>query len=205
MNGMKKLLWATIALLVAACVFALILNITKNDLKNQISENSQKAKTSESVSAESEKNEQEYVFFTYSINLSRDKDINVGLIDSKGLKYELWLTGYDKLLSPEEALSKTLEKNKNNTGTEFLREKDMENLCELINNIDPKMEFTSEENGKGNGTFTLYGIVYKSGKPSLVKIYSSGDTEEIPIDGNAVIVQKYYKKKLNESEVSSIV
>ena len=204
MSGMKKLMFGTIALIIAAIVFALMLNITKNDLKKQISDNPGGNKSSAAASGQTNTVDQDYLFFTYNLNISLDANVSGCLIDNTGEKFNYTLTGNTTVLTPEEAFSKVLKKKDELSGTDFIKEKDISNLCEVLNLIDADMEFQTEENGTGNGISTLYGIVYSSGEPSLIKIYSTGDTIEDPTDGNAIVIQKFFRKKLNELELSSI-
>ncbi len=199
MDGMKKLISVTIAFIVAAGIFALVLNVTKNDLKKQIEENSG-AKQSSAAEKSIPEIDQDVLFFSYFQNLSYNADVKGYLIDNHGQKLDYVLTGNTKVLTAEEAFKKALSQKDKLKGTDFISGTDLSNLHEVVYLIDTKQEFFKEEIDEKNGTTTLYAVIYENNKPKLVKIYSTGDVVENPKDGNAVVVRKYFQKKLSQDE-----
>ena len=174
-----------------------MLNLTKSDLERQASEKAESTAASQSVDGEGVKADQEFLFFSYNLNLSVSADVSGFLIDNQGRKIEYTLARNTKEVLPSEAFDLVVQKKDELKADEYISESDMGNLAEVLGYVDPKAEFNKEENGRDLGVTTLYGIVYESGKPKLVKIYSEGNVLENPKDPNAQVIQKYFVKKIN--------
>ncbi len=198
MDGMKKLILTTVAIIIAVSVFALMLNFTKNDIQNQVNENQNKPQSS--VEKSTVDIGQDYLFFSYFKNMSYNADVKGFLIDKDGKKYDYALLMNSKEVMPEEALKKAIEKKKNLQGKDFISSGDMDSLYRVISEINTEAEFKSEDNTKDQGTTTIYALKYKDNKPELIKIYSYGDKLETPTDTNALVIRKYFIKKLKEDQ-----
>ena len=75
---------------------------------------------------------------------------------------------------------------------------DIENLYSVVSEIKTDADFKTEELTKDQGTTTIYALKYNDNKPELVKIYSYGDKLETPTDANALVIRKYFLKKLKD-------
>ncbi len=200
MDGMKKLMAVTGAILIAAAVFAILANVTKTDLQNQIKENSGKPDTSAGQSVNSI--DQDFVFFSYSSDPSFTNTANGFLIDKDGKRYDYSVKEDSLNPSPEKTFKDVINQFDNLNGTDFITGTEMENLYISLSAIRSDIEYTTENMGTENGTTTVFGIKYKEGIPQLVKIYSYGDQSESPNDANAVSIQNFFTIKLTTREES---
>ena len=205
MDKMKTMVAVMTALLIAVGIFALILNLTKNDLQTQINENSGKPPAVSSAVSSEPEIEQDLLFISIYQNKFYSADIKGYLIDSKGKKYDFELTDIVEEMTPEKTLKAAKEKKSSLKGTDYISAHDISNLYEILNDIDPKGKFNSETVTEQTGTTELYGITYNQGKETLVKIYSYGDVEETPRDVNAVTLRKYFMKKAQTDKQPSEV
>ena len=216
MDGMKKLLITTVAILIAAGIFALLLNLTKNDIQNQVndiggvqssgtSDTSRPASASDTSREELPEIGQDYVFMTYYKNLSYNADIAGFIIDKNGKRYDYKLTGNTKELSPEETFAKVADPKKLTDGTDFISDGDIHNLYNVLNDINTKADIKAEGSAGDYGTTTLYALKYSDGKPQFIKIYSFGDISESPTDPNSMVIQKYFVKKLKTDDTGAAV
>ncbi len=197
MDGMKKMMMATVAIIIAALVFAFMLNLTKSDLQNK---NNEALNSGSSSSSQVQSEKQEILFFSYNLDLYNSPDLTGFVIDSSGKKSDYCLKKIMKVYTPEEAFSMVLEQKKDLKFEDFASSSDISNLTEVLGYVDQKAEFNVEDDPNGSGVSTLYGVSYKSGKPELIKIYSEGKEIETPKDTNARVIQKYFVKKQNKEE-----
>lgn len=205
MDGMKKLIVAVGGILVAVAVFAILLNVTKADLQNQVKERGGTSSASNSSSRSADNNnpestiEQDVIFFTYYKN-SSNTNVSGYYVDKNGNKLEYELTGNVLIPDAEEVFQKTYSELESYERQEFMPLRDAENLFDVAKTINPDGEFSTENNDTSEGTTTVYAVVYNDSKPSILKIFSSGDLNEIPADRNAEIIRSYFLKLQNEEK-----
>ncbi|MBQ8135311.1 MAG: hypothetical protein IJ192_13055 [Clostridia bacterium] len=205
MDKMKTMVAVMTAMLIAVGIFALILNLTKNDLETQVTENSGKPSAVSSTESSEPEIEQDLLFLGFYQNKFYSADVSGYLIDSKGKRYDFELTDITEDMTPEKILKAAKEKKSSLKGTDYISAHDISNLYEILNEVDPKGKHHSETLSEQTGTTELYGITYKEGKETLVKIYTYGDVEETPEDANALTLRKYFMKKAQSDGQSSVV
>ena len=201
MDGMKKLVITTVAILIAVGIFALMLNITRADIQNQVNENGGIKTSQQSAEGSMEEipvPDQDYLFFTYSINLYYNSDVSGFFVDNAGIRYDYKLSGNTKELTAEEAFNKAISLKDKLTTSDFLTVSEVANLYNVICDVDPKAECTQDETSQNmhEGTTTVYALKYNKDKPEFLKIYAYGDNPESPKDPNSAAIKKFFMKKL---------
>ncbi len=198
MNKMKQLIFIIIGFIVAALVIGGTLMSVKNDIKNQV-ENKQKNESSLSASSANNDIKQDMVFISITDKYNMVRRESGYIIDKNGYRYDFNFSEKGEM-THEQVLAEVNKSFDTLEGEAFISTADMSVLYNLLYSVDEKSKFDSETNESINDTTTLYGIIYKDESPSLVKIYSYGNTADNPQDLNSISIQKFISNKENKFE-----
>lgn len=194
MNRMKQLIFVVIGFIIAGLVIAGLLNVTKNDIRSQVSENNEK--TSSIAVKEHEDNEKTLVFLCLHQDAGSET-FSAYVVNKNGKRFDIDLSKNKRDISQYEEIFKDAQSSfEDSEGKDFIGSRDIENLCELLRLAKPSKEFTTETDPYGtHGVTIVYGAKYTDDKLEILKIGQAGDTKQIPSDTNASSILKYFAKK----------
>lgn len=181
-----------VAMIIAAGLIALMLNITRTDIQNQI--NSGKASVPQSntgelsmVEASLDKIPQNYLIMCVETNDNLYSGAKGYLIDSNGNRrdFDLSAEKNDILKDPDKLYKKAIGTDPSVTKEKYLSELEAHNVYTLISGMSGKTEFEAGENSAGNDISTFYVIKEAKGKTDLIHFATSGAKTELPTDPSA--------------------
>ena len=195
MNKMKQLIFVLIGFIIAVLVIGIMLNFTKNDLVNQVSESNER--TSSAAVKEKEEKDNTLVFLCLYSEPGDSQLFSGYAVNKNGNRFDINLNKSRDISQYKEIFADAQKDLDNMTAKDFIGTKEINNLCELLDLIKPIKDYKIETDKNGvNGTTVVYGIKYdENGKADLIKIGRFGDTKETPSDTNAKSVLKYFSAK----------
>lgn len=181
-----------VAMIIAAGLIALLLNITRTDIQNQIS--SGKASVPQSntgefsmVEASLDKVPQNHLIMCVRTNDNLYSGAKGYIIDGSGNRrdFDLSAEKNDILKDPDKLYKKAVGSDPAVTTENYLSKLEANNVYKLISEMTDKTEFESGENSVGNDISTFYAIKESKGKTTLIHIATSGAKTELPTDPSA--------------------
>ncbi len=202
MNKMKQLIFIIIGFIVAALVIGGTLMSVKNDIKGQVENGT--AKSSNSSQAVNSNIQNDIVFINVTTKYVGGKTSSGYILDKNGLRYNFNFSENGEM-TPEQIFAEAEKLIKTTKGEFYLSSADMSILYDQICRIDTNAKFDEEKNKLEDNTITMYGVLYKDGKTSLIKIYSHGYLAEIPQDPIAQSIEQYFIPKENKDKEESLI
>lgn len=202
MNKMKQLIFIIIGFIVAALVIGGTLMSVKNDIKGQVENGTAKSSNSSQVVNSNIQND--IVFINVTTKYVGGKTSSGYILDKNGLRYNFNFSENGEM-TPEQIFAEAEKLIKTTKGEFYLSSADMSILYDQICRIDTNAKFDEEKNKLEDNTITMYGVLYKDGKTSLIKIYSHGYLAEIPQDPIAQSIEQYFIPKENKDKEESLI
>ncbi len=200
MNKMKQLILIIIGFIVAAIVIAVMLSFTKNDLTTKVQKNIQES--SKAVVEESKKNQQDLVFIVAKADANSDKDLTGFVVNKNGERFDFDLSAeLNANAAPDEIFVKVKDKYDIKKLSSFISKTDTENLCRIAKNIDKTKGFETIDNsdtlsGTNQSKTTIYALINNNNNTEIIKIASLGLNAQLPVDGNAKSIYKFFNRHL---------
>ena len=197
MDKMKKIVFATTGIVIAAVIFALLMNMTLNDLKTQkdtqSSRESSESSSSKQVKEKSSVNDltpddtdKTFIFLELYEMTYLDYELSAILVDDLGYRYSIDLTDQKSGLSVDEYYKIAAQRVNENyiVPVDFINDRDLTSIIGLVEKTNPDTTLIKAEDNdqsdveKHEGITSFYSITHTEKKPQLVKIGSTGDVNE---------------------------